>query len=106
MTFPSILLILILVGTVQTLTWDCYDQKCEGDGSFSGTYIDCDNSNYRCSVNWQSKNLITNSSLIFTVERNGKILCCIVYSKYCDVSKIVLPLIRIFYFQLYIMIIT
>ena len=79
MILPSIILTLTLVGTVQTLTWDCYDQKCEGDGFFSETYIYCDNSKYRCSVNRHTgKNLIINSSLISTVERDGKILCCIV----------------------------
>ena len=71
MIFPSILLTLTfaLVGTVQTLTWDCYDQKCEGDGSFSGTYIDCDNSINNCTTLYDGKNLFTNLN-ISTVNPN------------------------------------
>ena len=67
MIFPSILLTLTLVGTVQTLTWDCYDQKCEGDGSFSETYIDCDNSINNCTTLYDGKNLFT-TYLLCTTE--------------------------------------
>merc|ERR1719204_1189924 len=50
MILPRPLLLTLLLVTL-SLTWDCYNQKCRGIGSYYDTYIDCDNEYNTCNTN-------------------------------------------------------
>ena len=58
MLISAILVLISLNSVIEATIWDCYDQKCEGSGTYSGYYIDCDNDYNTCGYDYTGEHFV------------------------------------------------